>query len=94
MDLLIRRITTLNALEGNDVTISNDFSIKIIEKNLKWQENERYSNKQKSKMKLGGLVGTILIDANDINTKKLLIAGELVHIGKSTSFGLGDYFLY
>lgn len=94
IDLLIRRIVVLNALEGNKVNIDNNYNVFIRDKTLKWQESDRYSNRQKSKMKLGGIVGNILIDTDDIDFKRLLIAGELVHIGKSTAFGLGDYFLY
>lgn len=94
INLLVRRIATLNALEGNNIDITNNYQIKIIDKELFWKEKERYSNRQKNKMKLGGLVGNITIEVNDILTKKLLIAGELVHIGKSTAFGLGDYILF
>lgn len=94
IDLLIRRIVVLNALEGNKVNIDNNYNVSIRDKTLKWQENDRYSNRQNAKMKLGGIVGNILIDTDDIDFKRLLIAGELVHIGKSTAFGLGDYFLY
>lgn len=94
IDLLTRRIIVLNALEGNKFNLNNEYNLTIIGEKLQWKENERYSNRQNSKMKLGGIVGNILIETEEIETKKLLIAGELVHIGKSTAFGLGDYLLY
>ena len=45
-------------------------------------------------MSLGGVTGLIELGEISEDAKKLLIAGELIHIGKNTSFGLGDYILY
>lgn len=94
VNLIKRRLVTLAMLEGRSISIEQNFKFRIIDKNLRWREFKRYSNRQKSKMTLGGVSGYIKIDNIEEDTKKLLIAGELVHIGKSTSFGLGDYILY
>ena len=70
------------------------YNLSITDKQIDWEENARYSNRQNMKMKLGGLIGYIYLETDDLETKKLLIAGELLHLGKNTSFGLGDYILY
>ncbi|MBO9129085.1 CRISPR system precrRNA processing endoribonuclease RAMP protein Cas6 [Bacillus sp. 165] len=58
-----------------------------------WSEVRRFSNKQKRSIALNGLKGTISI----ANTPELqqwlpyLQFGELFHVGKATTFGLGQY---
>lgn len=96
-DLIIalqRRIAILNAVSGKTVDIDVDNVDNFIEStNLYWTENKRYSNRQKAKMSLGGVLGTIKFNENVELIKDLLIAGELVHIGKNTTFGLGKYII-
>lgn len=94
INLLTKRILTLNALEGEKTDQLEDYNLSITDKQIDWEENARYSNRQNMKMKLGGLIGYIYLETDDLETKKLLIAGELLHLGKNTSFGLGDYILY
>lgn len=94
VNLIKRRLITLAALEDRSITIDEIFKFKIKYKDLKWREYNRYSNRQKSRMSLGGIVGYLELEEVNEEAKKLLIAGELIHIGKSTSFGLGDYILY
>ncbi len=65
--------------------------IKIKENSLKWFDWERYSGRQKSKMILGGLIGKITYEGRISPFLPLLKAGEIFHIGKGTSFGLGEY---
>ncbi|MFY8249934.1 CRISPR system precrRNA processing endoribonuclease RAMP protein Cas6 [Clostridium perfringens] len=93
-NLLERRILTINALEGKsyDSFELNDFNLEIEE--LGWYEFERHSNRQKKNMNMGGIVGTFkLFDLEDFQLD-CLIAGELIHIGKSTSFGFGEYEIF
>lgn len=97
-DLLIalnRRIEVLNCFEGNSYggAIECDENF-IVESNLEWKENTRYSSRQKTKMKLGGIEGRIDLYCNNDKVIELLCAGEIIHIGKNTSFGLGKYILY
>lgn len=66
-------------------------NVKIIEDKTRWWDWERYSTRQKSKMKLGGLIGTIRYRGKIGLFKDLLEAGEILHIGKNTTFGLGKY---
>lgn len=94
INLIKRRLITLAGLEKKEMDFNKEFYFKIKEKSLSWAEFNRYSNRQKSRMSLGGITGYIELEEVSEETKKLLIAGELIHIGKSTSFGLGDYILY
>nr|WP_255531416.1 CRISPR system precrRNA processing endoribonuclease RAMP protein Cas6 [Nitratiruptor sp. YY09-18] len=62
---------------------------KVVKKDLKFMDFSRYSNRQKTKMKVGGIVGEIVVDGLDKQTYELLKYGEIVGVGKLGSFGLG-----
>jgi len=53
-------------------------------------ELKRFSNRQKSAMNFGGLLGEIEFDYIDSDSYKLLKLGELIGVGKQTTFGLGN----
>jgi hypothetical protein len=93
-----------DSLELNDLLISSyrrylelkeeprervEFSGKITKKSLKFIELERYSNRQKSRMKLGGLIGEVEIRGLNQESYELLKIAELIGLGKQTTFGLG-----
>jgi hypothetical protein len=59
--------------------------------NFRWMDHGRYSKRQNAKMKLGGAMGTMVITGNLNKVYPILKAGELIHIGKNTAFGLGRY---
>lgn len=63
--------------------------IKMKEKNLHWEDWERYSNRQRSKMKLGGFVGDMTLEGDLSPFMDLLSYSEMLHVGKGTTFGLG-----
>lgn len=69
-------------------------SLHIHESHLEWREWERYSFSQKSKIKLGGFVGKIIIKGNLTPWLPLIRTGEILHVGKATAFGLGKYILH
>ncbi|MFA7481761.1 MAG: CRISPR system precrRNA processing endoribonuclease RAMP protein Cas6 [Vulcanimicrobiota bacterium] len=58
---------------------------------LRWLDWQRYSNRQKRKMKLGGFIGGVEYTGNLQPFGPLLAAGELLNVGKGTTFGLGGY---
>ncbi|HBE44115.1 MAG TPA: CRISPR-associated protein Cas6 [Deltaproteobacteria bacterium] len=58
---------------------------------FRWLDWERYSSRQNVKMKMGGITGEITYKGNMEPFMPILEAGEIVHIGKGTSFGLGRY---
>jgi len=57
--------------------------------NFNFLDFKRFSNRQKTSMKLGGVVGSIQIEDMDENTYKYLKLGELIGVGKQVTFGLG-----
>lgn len=98
---ILRRIMLLNYFHGDGQSSKWDHK-KIIEEakkviikynHLSWFDWERYSNRQKTRMKLGGLKGSISYRGPLEPFLPLLKAGELFHAGKGTSFGLGKFFI-
>ncbi len=65
--------------------------IKIKKRNLKWYDWERYSSRQETKMNMGGFVGEITFEGDIAPFMPLIKAGEVLHVGKGTGFGLGKY---
>lgn len=63
----------------------------IKDNNLKWWDWERYSSRQDVRIKMGGLKGEITYTGNIAPFMPILMAGQVLHIGKGTSFGLGRY---
>ena len=63
--------------------------VKELLSNLKWLDVDRYSNRQKSKMSLGGFVGVIAYEDTRGYAAGLLNFVSELHIGKQTTFGYG-----
>lgn len=61
--------------------------------NVRWQDWQRYSNRQQTNMKLGGLIGECILRDVPAELAALLFIGQWTHIGKETVFGLGAYTL-
>ena len=68
-------------------------SVKVRESSLRWRDWQRYSTRQQTRMKLGGLEGQITYEGDLAPFAPFLRAGHLTHAGKGTSFGLGKYAL-
>ncbi len=95
---LLRRISSLSIFHCGkkyecDYTalIEEAKKIETTKNKLKWYDWERFSTRQKQKMNLGGLVGSITVNGNLNPFLQLLRLGEYIHVGKNTSFGLGRY---
>lgn len=73
--------------------LANAHQIKTAECNLHWYEWERYSARQKERMKLGGLKGTVAFQGELGPYVPFLKIGENVSVGQGTTFGLGRYSL-
>ena len=65
--------------------------VRIVQPRLRWWDWTRYSARQDTRMKLGGLVGDMLIEGPWTPYWPLLWMGQHVHVGKATAFGLGRY---
>jgi len=61
---------------------------------MRWRDWQRYSGRQKQAMPLGGLIGRINLSGNLAPFISLLSAGQWLHVGKETVFGLGHYLLH
>ncbi|MDQ1245551.1 MAG: hypothetical protein QG565_1892 [Campylobacterota bacterium] len=61
----------------------------IIQKELKFVELTRQSNRQKTTMNMGGIMGEIKIKNLSKECYEVLKVGELIGVGKQTVFGLG-----
>lgn len=99
--VLIKRLSERAALLahfhcGAELSGFEDFAagsedVKVLKSNLKWLDWERYSGRQDTKMKFGGLVGEITYKGGFHKFMPLLKLGEHIHVGKNTTFGLGKY---
>lgn len=105
MNCLYRRARTLCQLygeagrgevftdDGESKSASNytpGANLTIIEKNLRWSENQHYSVRQKNAMKLGGVTGTFKLAGAFTPTEVgLLEFARIANAGKNTNFGLG-----
>lgn len=56
---------------------------------LRWQELQRYSNRQEKKVSLSGLMGTVTYEGDLAAFVPILHYVRQVHLGKQTVFGLG-----
>jgi CRISPR-associated endoribonuclease Cas6 len=95
---LLRRVSLLSYFHC-DRELNLDFKgiieksreIKVGKSNLHWFDWERYSNRQDTKMMLGGFIGSVTFEGNFEQFLQYLLLGEYIHVGKGTSFGLGKY---
>ena len=61
--------------------------------NLEWREWSRWSSRQKQKMTMDGLLGTIELDDISDTLCQYLYWGQWLHVGKGSAFGLGQYIM-
>jgi len=71
--------------------IEKSKQVKVKQKALKWYDWERYSTRQETKMKMGGFTGKITFEGDIDPFISVIKAGEILHVGKGTGFGLGKY---
>ncbi len=96
---LLRRYSLLSQLHCGE-RLEEDFkglvqeakrSLKVVEHQLVWRDYQRYSQRQRQTLKLGGVIGTLTLFGELSPYRFFLKAGEYLHIGKQTTFGLGKY---
>jgi CRISPR-associated endoribonuclease Cas6 len=61
----------------------------VISKDLRFIDFSRYSNRQRKRLKIGGIVGEMTLSNLTPQTYNLLRYGEITGVGKLNSFGLG-----
>jgi len=67
---------------------------KVKSSNFSFTEVRRYSNRQKTAMNIGGIIGGMELEGVDEKSFYLLSLGELIGVGKQVSFGLGRYEIF
>jgi hypothetical protein len=95
---LLRRISSLSYFHC-DETLDLDFGsliemaqdVSVENSALTWYDWERYSASQRTRMKLGGFVGSITFRGDLKPFWPFLVLGQHIHVGKNTAFGLGRY---
>lgn len=95
---LLRRLSSL-AYFHHGQELKLDFSglverargIRLIEDKTNWVDWERFSSRQDTRMKMGGVVGRAVYEGQLDIFLPLLKLGSLVHVGKGTVFGMGKY---
>jgi len=93
MEAIYRRLYILAATYGEQplppLRMPSFADERPISQNLRWQEWARYSNRQQAHMKLGGVVGEMVLPPSYTRYLPLLRAAEVMHVGKATTFGFG-----
>jgi hypothetical protein len=94
--LMLRRVSSLYESFGRGEPaldykglVAAASSVRTVESNLDWCDWERFSNRQKTRMSLGGVTGTAVYEGDLTAYIPLLEFCAKTHIGKQTSFGLG-----
>jgi hypothetical protein len=96
---LLRRISMLTYFH-TDTPLETDFAslmrksrtVEFAGKKLCWHDWTRYSSRQQTEMKLGGVVGSLELDLNGLEDFwPYLWLGQWAHAGKATSMGMGRY---
>jgi hypothetical protein len=68
-------------------------AVRVVTEDLRWHDWERWSNRQRTAMKLGGVLGTVVLEGDLSPFVPLLRTAEVVHVGKGATFGLGKVFV-
>jgi len=66
-------------------------AVETVASDLRWVDWERYSNRQQTRMRLGGFVGQVTYRGDFIDFLPYLLLGTYTHVGKGATFGLGGY---
>jgi hypothetical protein len=93
---LLRRIQLLSALycEGPERVdfmdlIEGSKEIKLVDSNIHWEQQARFSYRQEKMVALGGVSGSLEFSGDLDRFMPFLKIGEFLHVGKSTAYGLG-----
>lgn len=65
--------------------------VRVIRRDLRWEDWSRYSGSQSQRVDMGGVVGTITVQGDLRPYHQLLAFGELAHVGAGLTSGNGQY---
>lgn len=98
---LCQRLSLLSQVHG-DQSLDYDrkgllqcaSQIRPVKSTLRLISLDRFSNRRHGKLRLDGFVGEVTLKGPDIDDLlPILVAGEFVHMGSGTAFGLGKYMI-
>jgi hypothetical protein len=96
---LLRRLSRLAKVHCDEtwelewkelIEMAND-RVSTVSSGLKWHDWKRYSERQGTKMNMGGFLGEIILEGELAEFMPFIKLGELLHMGKGTVYGLGQY---
>jgi len=97
---LLRRLSTLSYFyEGKEINldfeglISRASKVTLDASDLAWKPWLRYSGRSKTRMDFGGFMGKVWYKGHLEEFLPLLVYGTLSNVGKTATFGLGQYVL-
>ena len=99
LSVLMRRISMLQRFHANQ-PLAMDFKtlsltareVDVLSSTLEWADWSRYSSRQKKLVRMGGLVGEVILDGCQLKPFwELIWLGQSVHVGKGAVMGLGCY---
>ena len=95
---LLRRCSSLAAFHGDgspDLNygdlIAQAETVQTAYHDLTWRTWERFSNRKNQRMKVSGFTGDVVFEGDLKPLYPLLALGVPLHVGKWTSFGMGQY---
>ena len=94
IESVMRRIFILDCFENHDLPMLScpeELIPRITESFVRRVSVPRYSSRQDTKMVFDGINGEAVIEELSDEILPVLFAGEILHIGKNTSFGFGRY---
>lgn len=93
MESASRRLYMLDCFEGipADAFPAAEHLPKIAHQKITMQAVKRFSTTHNDKINLTGMTGSVDLTDVDEAAQELLLIGELLHLGKNTSFGFGQY---
>lgn len=71
--------------------VFNFENIRISSNSLQFFDWERYSSRQKTRMNMGGFLGSITLEGDISAALPFIYTGSFLNAGKNTLFGLGQY---
>jgi len=94
---MIRRINELTYFHGNEKDVQDEFhdllcladQISAQKIQLQWEEQQRYSGRQKQKYETSGFVGSVLLSGDLRPFWGILKSCEILHLGKGAVLGNG-----
>lgn len=98
---LLRRVSLLTYFFGERpweadfaALLKEAASVPVDDAQLRWQDGERHSSRQKARIPMGGIVGSFVARGPLVATLwPCLWLGQWTHIGKGCTMGLGGYAL-